>query len=104
MTQIKNYPIQGTGWDIVGLAMTSVDDYLYGSSLDAYLFNTVHDSLMYYVAEVDTQDFILNVKKLLESVPKLAYDAWGWRMPDVDFPVDCKTGKNWMEMKEWKLV
>ena len=102
MTQIKNYPIQGTGWDIVGLAMTSVDDTLYGKK--AYLFNTVHDSLMYYVPEEDTQDFIITTKKTLESVPKLAYDAWGWRMPDVEFPVDCKVGKNWKEMKEWKLV
>jgi DNA polymerase I-like protein with 3'-5' exonuclease and polymerase domains len=102
MTQIKNYPIQGTGWDIVGLAMTSVDDTLHGSR--AYLFNTVHDSLMYYVPEEDTQDFIIQTKKVLESVPKLAYDAWGWKMPEVEFPVDCKTGKNWMEMKEWKLV
>jgi DNA polymerase I len=100
MPQIKNYPVQGTGWDIVGLMMTAVDDMIKDNNHPAWLFNTVHDSLMYYVHEDHIADFYCDAKVVLQSVRSQALKAWGWNMPDIPFTVDAKVGVTWEKLEE----
>lgn len=98
-TQYKNYPVQGTGWDIVGLMMTKVDTYTYDANIPAEFCNTVHDSLMYYIPE-DNVECIPKIKEVLENVNMATWDTWKWDTVGVDFPVDCKVGTNWSNLTE----
>jgi DNA polymerase-1 len=45
-TLARNLPIQGTGADIIKLAMLKTDEYLVNNNCQAYLINTIHDELV----------------------------------------------------------
>lgn len=51
----RNMPIQGTGADIMKLAMCRVFSALHRSALDAHLVNAVHDELVLECADVDAK-------------------------------------------------
>ena len=53
VTQVKNYPVQGFGADIVSIARCSLWRRWKDANIRGVLVNTVHDSL---VADVDSRD------------------------------------------------
>jgi hypothetical protein len=95
-TQLKNYPSQGTGWDIVAVMLAHLMDICYNDYPNVKFVNTVHDSLMFYVPEED-YGFIELATRELSEVPRIAKKVWNWDI-EVTFPVDCKVGDNWFSM------
>lgn len=95
-TELKNYPVQGTGGEIVQIILgrlwrkfVSTDNY---NSL-ALLCNTVHDCIW-----VDTDSSVLDqvakdVKSIMESVPQALNELYGMEVP-VPFPVEIEVGDN----------
>jgi DNA polymerase-1 len=82
-----NAPIQGGAADILKLAMIGVDRELMSSSLDCTMVLTVHDELVFDVAEDDHEASGDLVKKAMESAYELT----------VPLKVDLGWGKNWAE-------
>ena len=82
-----NAPIQGGAADILKLAMIKVDRALATSGLDATMVLTVHDELVFDVAEGDLQATSRLVGEAMESAYELS----------VALRVDQGWGKNWAE-------
>lgn len=86
-----NTPIQGSAADIIKKAM--VDFYKQSSKAghdsSTKLLLQVHDELVFLVDEDKLEENIKNFKDIMENTIKL----------DVPLTVDCKWGKNWMELK-----
>ncbi|MGH2572757.1 MAG: DNA polymerase I [Actinomycetota bacterium] len=82
-----NAPIQGGAADILKLAMIGVDRDLSASGLDCTMVLTVHDELVFDVAEHDLDASGAHVKTAMESAFELS----------VPLKVDLGWGKNWAE-------
>jgi DNA polymerase-1 len=82
-----NAPIQGGAADILKLAMIKVDAELRDSGLDALMVLTVHDELVFDVADEDLDAAGKLVKEAMASAYQLT----------VPLKVDVGSGKNWAE-------
>ena len=89
-----NAPIQGTGGDIIKLAMVRVDEMLResGQDTDAYLLLSVHDELVYEIKNEKVATLRNDIQKIMESVVPPT-EARG-----VPIITDVKMGSNWGEM------
>jgi len=78
ITQIKNYPVQGFGADLVMLARLEAAKRLRESGIGASLICTIHDSI---VADCRAED-VARVGEILFSavalVPQLCKQVWGY--------------------------
>ncbi|MFN2589976.1 MAG: DNA polymerase I, partial [Actinomycetota bacterium] len=82
-----NAPIQGSAADILKLAMIRVDDAIRSSGLDCIMVLTVHDELVFDVADGVIEESGHAVKEAMEA----AYDL------TVGLRADLGSGKNWAE-------
>jgi DNA polymerase-1 len=92
-----NAPVQGTGADVVKLAMSKVDEFLQTTSPnDAHLLLQVHDELVYEIKEDKVKDLAPKIKKIMESVidPK--------EIQGVVLRSEMAVGDNWGEMEKLK--
>ncbi len=83
----QNTPIQGSGADIMKLAMLRVQELLSPRSDDARILLTVHDELVLEVAEAEVDALAVEVKAAMES-------AYPLRVPLV---VDLGIGASWAD-------
>tara|TARA_R110000787_G_scaffold229901_1_gene337448 strand:- start:172 stop:1032 length:861 start_codon:yes stop_codon:yes gene_type:complete len=101
--EIKNYPTQGTGGEIVQMVLGVLFRYfMKKNNWDnrAFLVNTVHDCVLFDI-HPDIVDEVLTVsKQIMESVPQLLKHFYGWDCP-TPFPVDVEVGDNWLDVKHW---
>lgn len=94
-----NAPIQGSQADIVKLAMSKIDNFLIQKKLkkSVYLILQIHDELIYEVSEDVSDEIILEIKKIMESVlPSNLKDI-------VPIIANASTGKNWGELMVLKV-
>ena len=95
-TEMKNYPIQGTGGEIVQIILGKlfrrfIETDNYGGL--ALMCNTVHDCVWFdYVPEVETE-LCKDVKEIMESVPEVLGELYGMEV-NVPFPVELEIGDN----------
>jgi len=88
-----NMPIQGTGADIIKLAMIAVHKALKQFN-NAHLLLQVHDELVFEMPEETVNTIAPVIKKIMESVVTLS----------APIVVDLKAGPNWGEMAPLTLV
>ena len=84
-----NTPIQGTGADILKLAMIEVDKALKGKNLKSQMILQVHDELIFDVFEDELEEVMSLVKEKMENCIKM----------DVPLIVEGNYAKNWCELK-----
>ena len=95
-TEMKNYPVQGTGGEIVQIILGKlwrrfVETDNYGGM--ALLCNTVHDCVWFdFVPDVQEQ-LCKDVKEIMESVPEVLEELYGM-VVTVPFPVELEIGDN----------
>ncbi len=82
-----NAPIQGSAADVFKLGMLKVDAAIRGSSLDCHMLLTVHDELVFEVAQADLDEAKSLVKHEMESAYELS----------VPLRADLGWGSNWAE-------
>ncbi len=93
-----NAPIQGTGADIVKLAMIHVDRYIKekGLSDKVRLLLQVHDELIYEIEE----KIFDSVKKEIETIMESVFsDCFLHLEASVPLRVDGKSGYSWFDLK-----
>lgn len=84
-----NTPIQGTGADILKLAMIEVDKVLKEKNLKSQMILQVHDELIFDVFEDELEEVMSLVKEKMENCIKM----------DVPLIVEGNYAKNWCELK-----
>ena len=87
--EAMNTPIQGTGADILKLAMIEVDKALKEKHLKSQMLLQVHDELIFDVFEDELEEVMSLVKDKMEHCIKL----------DVPLTVESNCGRNWSELK-----
>lgn len=96
-TTLSNYPIQGTGADIMMLVRLSAHKRMQKANIKADLISTVHDSCVWDT----TEEFLLPIKKICDDVfadlPKNIERLFGYKW---DTPMACesKYGPNMKDM------
>lgn len=96
-TTLSNYPIQGTGADIMMLARLSAHKRMQKANIKADLISTVHDSIVWDT----TEEFLLPIKKICDDVfadlPKNIERLFGYKW---ETPMACesKYGPNMKNM------
>ncbi len=91
-----NAPIQGTGADIIKIAMTQIDEFLRREKLEekVFLLLQVHDELVYEIAESLVEKIAPEIKKIMEGVLSLA------ETKELPIVADVSVGDNWGEMSK----
>lgn len=84
-----NTPIQGTGADILKLAMIEVDKALKEKHLKSQMILQVHDELIFDVFEDELEEVMSLVKEKMENCIKM----------DVPLIVEGNYAQNWCELK-----
>lgn len=84
-----NTPIQGTGADVLKLAMIEVDKALKEKNLKSQMILQVHDELIFDVFEDELEEVMSLVKEKMENCIKM----------DVPLIVEGNYAKNWCELK-----
>jgi DNA polymerase I-like protein with 3'-5' exonuclease and polymerase domains len=92
-----NYRIQGTGADQKYLALAVLRPYL--TRIGAYFAWDLHDGIYLYVPDDKVVKAVSDIKYLLANLPYQR--AWGFE-PPIALPWDCKVGKSWGALREWK--
>jgi DNA polymerase-1 len=90
-----NAPIQGTGADIIKLAMVRVQEHLENKKLEKDVFPLLqaHDELIYEIREEKAEEVAKKVKRIMESVVDIK-DTKG-----IPMKVETHIGENWGELK-----
>lgn len=95
-TEIKNYPIQGTGGEIVQIILGLLfRHFVNNNNYDgkALLCNTVHDCV-WIDCEADVVEQVAkDCKRIMEAVPQVLNKLFGMEVP-VPFPVEAEIGDN----------
>ena len=81
-----NTPIQGTSAEIIKIAMRKVYDFIKERKLDAHMVLQIHDELVFEVNKDIVDDFIREIKVIMENV-----------VPEFEVPlvVDVHVGDSW---------
>lgn len=93
-----NAPIQGTGADIVKLAMIHIDRYIKDNQLEnkVRLLLQVHDELIYEIEE----NVFGSIKKDIETkMEQVLQDSFLNFPAVVPLEVDVKSGNSWLDLK-----
>lgn len=94
-----NYPIQGTGGEQKYLALSVLKGYI--TQIDAKFAWDLHDGLYFYVPDHHVERAAVEMKHILDNLPYKR--AWGFT-PPIPLPWDCKVGKSWGALREWKYT
>tara|TARA_Y100000296_G_scaffold66371_1_gene78381 strand:+ start:6868 stop:7476 length:609 start_codon:yes stop_codon:yes gene_type:complete len=104
-TELKNYPVQGTGGEIVQMILgllwrqfVRTDNY----GGQAFLVNTVHDCIWVDMHKDVKAKVAKHVKVIMESVPQVLKKYFGMECP-VPFPVDVEAGPNMLDLHHVEL-
>lgn len=95
--QAINSPVQSFASDMTLLSMVLLQEIFWEKGLNAHFISTVHDALLFEVADKDVADTLPIIKDVMENLPlKKKFGA------EIDVPivVDIKVGKYWGESKE----
>ena len=90
-----NAPVQGTGADIIKLAMIAIDKYVVLNKLSNIVFPLlqVHDELVYEIREDRVKELSPQIQKIMETVMNLE------QTKGVTLKASANVGNNWGELK-----
>lgn len=92
-----NYKIQGTGAEQKYLALAVIRPYLV--QIGGYFGWDLHDGIYLYIPDAKVKKAVADIRQMLNNLPYAR--AWGFT-PPIPMPWDCKTGKSWGTLREWK--
>ncbi len=98
--ELKNYPVQGTGGEIVQIVLGKL--WRYFVKMDnwngkALLVNTVHDCVWFDMDESVSEEVLKTAKVIMEGVPTYLKQHFDIDCP-VPFPVDVEIGNNMLDL------
>ena len=99
-TAVKNYPVQSISTDVVQMTLLLVEEEMRERQLKSMIVNSVHDSIVidtYPNEEGEVKACISEAEKDIrpQFLAKFQVDF------DVPLIMECKIGKNWMDLEEY---
>ncbi len=101
ITQIKNYPVQGFGADLVMLARLEAFKLYREAEIEAKFVGTIHDSIVVDCSDQVSTDAAKLLLRAIERVPKLCREVWGYTFK-VPITAEVQVGRNKLDMEELK--
>lgn len=102
MTQIKNYPVQGFGADLVKLARVEFFKNFMKSGLEGEFIQTIHDSLVADVPEKNVPEVAKMLSDAIAKVPEMCYTRWSYKF-SLPITSEILVGPNKRDLVEYKL-
>jgi len=98
-TTLSNYPIQGTGADIMTLARLSANRRIKEAGIEARLISTVHDSICWDAHNKDLQQITDICYQVFDDLPKNIWKIFGYNW---ETPMTCeaKAGPNMKDQQK----
>jgi DNA polymerase-1 len=103
-TILSNYPVQGTGADIMKVARISLWNRMRTYGLKSVLVSTVHDDIKADCPDNEVQAVIELAIQVFNDIPKNFKRLWGIDLP-IPFPGEVKVGRdlaNMIKLEEYK--
>lgn len=101
MTQLVNFPVQGTGADVMMMARIMAYKRIKQAKIDCLFRSTVHDSIVLDCYVKDLQKLKEIFEQVFADLPKEIYKIFGYEWV-VPMACECKYGINMKEMKGFK--
>lgn len=101
--ELKNYPVQGTGGEVVQLALGQMWRwFMKNKNFDnrAFLTNTVHDCVWADMHKDVVDTVVPGMKTIMEAIPHFLKLFFGIECP-VPFPADAEIGDNMLELSHY---
>lgn len=100
-TTLTNYPVQGTGADVMAIARVSLARRLKNAGWPVLLVSTVHDSIVVDAPSEYTERVVNLMHQVFDDLQPNIKRLFGydWRVP---MSCEVKTGPNMKDMKEFK--
>jgi DNA polymerase I-like protein with 3'-5' exonuclease and polymerase domains len=99
-TTLSNYPVQGTGADVMMFARISAYKRIKASRIDCKFISTVHDSIVVMCHPKDVQAIVNIFHQVFDDIPKNIRNVFGY---DWNVPMDCECKMGW-NMKDMEKV
>jgi DNA polymerase I-like protein with 3'-5' exonuclease and polymerase domains len=102
-TTILNYPVQGTGADIMCIARVSFARRFIQRGITGRLISTVHDSIVVDVEDHEVDKVCKMFHEVFDDIPMNFKRIFG---VEFNLPTRCEVeyGKNLKEMQTWVLT
>ena len=98
VTQIRNYPVQGTAGDVIKMAIVQIRKQLMKKYPHALMVMTVHDSIIFDLAR-DYEEVARICIDVFNNIPELMLRYFNWEM-SVPIDGEAELGINWASTKE----
>lgn len=99
-TVFTNYPVQGTGADIMKVARISLYNRLKRHGMRALLVSTVHDDIKADVPDDEVDLVCKTAIQVFDDLPKNFKKLWNIELPCA-FPGEVKVGKDLLNMEKY---
>lgn len=100
-TQVKNYPVQGTGADIVSVARVLLRQRWKKANISGMLVNTVHDSIVADVEKKEVDKTVTLMYNVFRDVPRNINNIFGVNF-DLETKVEILVGQDMYHLEEVK--
>ncbi len=100
-TQVKNWPVQGVGADVVSIARVSLHRRFKNADIRGCLVSTVHDDITADVHEKDVDKMVDLYHNVFADLPSNISRIFGVQW-DLRTSVEVLVGHNMLEMEEHK--
>lgn len=99
-TNIKNYPVQGTGSDLVTIARVSLFNRMKKAQLRSKLLATVHDSILLDCPTDEVDTVVKMLHSVANDVPNNFQRLFGvvYNLP---FLIECEVGNQYYPMESY---
>lgn len=100
-TQVKNYPVQGTGADVVSVARVLLHRRWKNANISGALVNTVHDSIVADVEKKDVDKTVTLMYNVFRDVPRNINNIFGVHF-NLETKVEILVGQDMYNLFEYK--
>jgi DNA polymerase-1 len=100
LTQIKNYPIQGFGAELVMLFRIELYRMLTHTGIVFKMVQTVHDSVVVDTLKENVPTVARIMHEAIAKVPQLCYNNWSYKF-SLPLSVEIQVGPNKKDLTEW---
>jgi DNA polymerase-1 len=98
VSDIYNYPVQGSAGDLIKLALIKIRKQLQERQMRSLLVNTVHDSIIFDAPDDEVELLASIVMEVFHKIPALAAQYFDWHI-SVPITGEVGAGPSWGEMK-----
>jgi len=98
VTQIRNYPVQGTAGDLIKLALVYIRKRLLAAYPQALMVMTVHDSIIFDLPDAIVKPVAKICIDTFQELPILAEKHFNWLIP-VPITGEADAGPSWGRME-----